>query len=621
MNLLFSQKTTKCKCLNEFRRINSFALINLVLLLLLGTIYLKASPLPDTIAGRSFLFLAYPGHFALIVFLALVPLLLLLATICRRRPFLIAVSVLLGTLLLLLITTDAVIFFLYRFHLNGMVWNLLTSGVASEVLSITARTWISIGGIAVFFLFIESAAAFWAWGERFPPSSRQWRITVVLLFFLVSGHLLHAWGDFTGEISVKRAAQTLPAFFPLTAKRLMAGFGFTPAARQPDLKTRHTSGLAYPAEALRFSPPVGKPLNLLVLVIDGWRYDQLSPAVAPNIDSLARSSWVFNNHYSGSNCTRYGIFSLMYGLYGSYWPAILGEERGPLLIDELQRRNYRLGIFGSAPLTWPEFDRTVFATARQQIRTLPEGGKPLERDEAITREALGFLDQQNGENPFFGFLFYDAPHASDVKVGMTPFVPYLEDLDYVQLAKESQPELFFNRYKNSVYYSDHLIGKVLDSLEKKGLLDSTVVIITGDHGQEFNDLGLNYWGHNGNFSRFQSKTPLVLHLPGRPPEVFSHMTASYDVVPTLLQELFGCENSPAAYSNGRHLLDRKARPFVHLSTWDDFALVEADGKTNIIRSRGGVEIVDDAYRLLPGADLNPIIAREAMAEMSRFFIK
>jgi hypothetical protein len=54
------------------------------------------------------------------------------------------------------------------------------------------------------------------------------------------------------------------------------------------------------------------------------------------------------------------------------------------------------------------------------------------------------------------------------------------------------PTPFFNLYKNSAYYVDSLVGRIIDDLKRNGRLNNTMVIITGDHGQEFNDNKKNY---------------------------------------------------------------------------------------------------------------------------------
>ncbi|MBE4454044.1 sulfatase-like hydrolase/transferase, partial [Vibrio parahaemolyticus] len=82
------------------------------------------------------------------------------------------------------------------------------------------------------------------------------------------------------------------------------------------------------------------------------------------------------------------------------------------------------------------------------------------------------------------FLFYDSPHGYDFPDDFSPkYEPMLEAVNYLKLNNDTDPTEFFNRYKTSVRYVDSMAGKVLDTLEKNGDLERTLVIITGDHGQ------------------------------------------------------------------------------------------------------------------------------------------
>src|SRR5690606_41965377 len=82
---------------------------------------------------------------------------------------------------------------------------------------------------------------------------------------------------------------------------------------------------------------------------------------------------------------------------------------------------------------------------------------------------------------------------------------------------------------------------------------------SSDHGQEFNESGDNYWGHNGNFSRYQTKVPFVIHWPSKHPlhgsRDFEQQSASMDMLPTLLKEGFKCRNDIDDYSSGFNLYD------------------------------------------------------------------
>jgi len=64
------------------------------------------------------------------------------------------------------------------------------------------------------------------------------------------------------------------------------------------------------------------------------------------------------------------------------------------------------------------------------------------------------------------------------------------------------------------------------------LMKKTIIIMTGDHGQEANETHSNSWGHNSNFLRYQVQVPLLIYWPGMPPSQYNHLTSHVDVVPT-----------------------------------------------------------------------------------------
>lgn len=73
-----------------------------------------------------------------------------------------------------------------------------------------------------------------------------------------------------------------------------------------------------------------------------------------------------------------------------------------------------------------------------------------------------------------------------------------------------------DRYDQTILYLDHEIGLLLDELERLGELDSTLVIITSDHGEQFGHHGI--FGHGNGLFRRVLRVPLIVSLPGRVPE-------------------------------------------------------------------------------------------------------
>lgn len=591
-----------------------YFLVNAGVLLLLR--YFFAAPVSDELLAKVFSILAATGHFAsfaLVGALVSLPLILLVP----RKGVVFAFAQIFMAIVLLAFVIDTFVFAQYRYPLNGMVLDLLLGGAELEIFTFSGVVWL------LFVLLLSSLAAqwwlgrwMWNWTQRTQRNHYGYVIAAVLASVFSTENVVYAWADASAYTPITKQMRVLPGYAPLTAKK----FGLSSApGPMATLNLERNSGVRYPAHALQCTAPTA-PLNILVVLIDAWRFDALTPEVTPNIYKLVDSSWRFENHFSGANSTRTGVFSLMYGIPGTYWPAMLAEQHGPVLIEQLVHDNYRMGIFGSAKLTSPEFDRTVFAPVKN-LRTQSQGATPSARDQNITDEFRAFLDQPGSESqPFFGFLFYDSPHGYDFPANYPlPFTPSWEQVNYLALNNDSDPVPFANRYKNSVHYTDSLVGQVLDKFCAQNVLDKTILVVTGDHGQEFNDNKLNYWGHNSNFSRYQTQVPMLIRWPGQGAQRYVHRTSHFDVVPTLLRDALGCVNPAHDYSSGMRLTQVNDQRLLVLSSYEQFAVVEPD-RTTIVDDLGSMDVVDEHYR--PSTDkLAPPRLAQVMEEMARFYVR
>ena len=173
------------------------------------------------------------------------------------------------------------------------------------------------------------------------------------------------------------------------------------------------------------------------------------------------------------------------------------------------------------------------------------------------------------------------------------------------------------RYLTAVRYLDSLVGRVLDDLERRKLLERTVIIVTSDHGMEFDENGLGFRGHGTAYSELQLHTPLLVRWPGRSAGRVTRRTSHNDVAPTLLTGVFGCTNPPSDYASGHSLFSDSQWSWLIGASHLDFALIEPEQVT-IIR-QNGYEIRDQGYRLLQ----NPKVPQESLSaalhEMRRFY--
>jgi len=174
-----------------------------------------------------------------------------------------------------------------------------------------------------------------------------------------------------------------------------------------------------------------------------------------------------------------------------------------------------------------------------------------------------------------------------------------------------------------VPYTDDQIGRVIDRLKAQGLLERTVVIVLGDHGEEFMERGR--WGHSAEFNRFQTGTPAVIRVPGQAPRVVAGITSHLDI-PATLMPLLGVKNPPSDYSHGYDLLAPDyRRNYAVAADWNRIAYLGEDFKVSFpVNALGAIrnEVTDGDDR--PLADASGVIRAirtamlEIMANLTRF---
>ena len=132
---------------------------------------------------------------------------------------------------------------------------------------------------------------------------------------LLSSHLIHLVSDAQYDQRVTSLVRHIPLFSPATAKEKLLSSGLVDAqsirANKQDFSHKSGSLVNYPSQPLETSIH-GKPLNVLLIVLDTARFDIVEPNVMPILSEFAQgnSVQVYNEHMSGGNGTRTGIFNL-----------------------------------------------------------------------------------------------------------------------------------------------------------------------------------------------------------------------------------------------------------------------------------------------------------------------
>ena len=494
-----------------------------------------------------------------------------------------AIAILTTSATLILLFADRVVFRLFNFHLNGFVWNLVTTPGGIESMGGSDSASLTYGmicfGIVCLHIGILATCYWLCQHERIVCMFSGRFKTVAIIIVIIMGTaqaLIYGVSSFKNNLSVINTAIALPLYQPLTMKGLAKKLGIKPPPKSKNAHLKAGEGsLDYPLESLVIKKK-DTPLNIVWLIAESWRADMLTPEIMPNMSSFATQANNFHQHYSGGNGTRMGLFSQFYGLYGTYWFQFLNERQSPVVMDVLQQQKYQLSLYTSAKFTYPEFDKTLFASIPPEKLHEVKGGTNWQKDRTNVSNMLSFIKKRDPSRPFMTFMFFESPHARYYFPEEDAIrTPYLEDFNYATMSLEKDMGLIFNRYVNACHHLDSQLGRVTAFLKEEHLLDNTIVIMTGDHGEEFLENG--HWGHNSEFTEQQVRVPLLLWVPGVEHREIKRMTSHLDLPATILP-LLGVENPASTYSLGYNLLGKEKRSFTIICDWSRIAYVDHEYK-------------------------------------------
>ncbi|HXI70313.1 MAG TPA: sulfatase-like hydrolase/transferase [Verrucomicrobiae bacterium] len=555
-------------------------------------------------------------------FLNLVPALLTAwPLLCwRNRTWARLVAGFIFALLQITVLADIVIFRLFQRHFDSLVWNLLTTKGAGDSVRVDPASMMMAA--LILFFFIAASLAFALWGSP-KLVRRRWQFGVaIILIALLGERSFFAVVDLRDNTTMRAVRDTLPFYQPLTFKRLAKRFGYKRPAGEIRILPDSAKSLHLPQHPLGLSAGARKP-NILFIAIESGRADALDDKTMPNVSHLAGDSIRLTRHFSTGDETRFGLFGLLYGIPATYWHRALAQNVSPPWFDLLAGCGYQFKIMSCTDLNYPEFRQTAFVKLTNAITDQWEGPRSG-RDRLMADQFLRFLadraSQPTAAPPYFGFLFFNASHQPYEHPAEYHLYPGCAsgEISYLRLTvSPASAAALRGSYLNSINYIDEQIGRIVQALKDRDEYQNTIIVVVGDHGEEFAELG--HFGHCSGLNRFQTQTLGVLHLPGASPRVVDNVTSHVDFVPTVLTWM-RITNPPGDYTTGKPIGGQEPRKQALLAGWADTAVAKQDSITVFKPSRTLYLDMDGVE--LPKADPRRASSSEilqALQETTMFF--
>jgi arylsulfatase A-like enzyme len=312
----------------------------------------------------------------------------------------------------------------------------------------------------------------------------------------------------------------------------------------------------------KFFSKESKP-NVIFLMLDTTRADNLGiygyeRNTSPNLDAFAKESWLFKHAITAAPWTPPSVAGMLSGLYPashSFMPPNSREQakanvsqlsQSVLTLPEiLKAQGYQ--TYGVSPNPWitKEFG---FAQGFDAFEYHPRA-----QAEALTKVGIRAIEQMTQKDePFFLYLHYLDPHetydppARYAKMFSGP----LKRHDY---SEEMQRKL--GLYDGEIAYMDQWLGALFKFLKDKGLYDDAIIVVVGDHGEQFMEHG--EISHGNQLVNPELHVPLIIRTgKGAAPRVIDYAVSNIDVFPTIL-ELVGL-HAPAGYQSISLLKDENS---------------------------------------------------------------
>jgi hypothetical protein len=273
-----------------------------------------------------------------------------------------------------------------------------------------------------------------------------------------------------------------------------------------------------------------QPDNVLILQAETLSAEMFSQTDMPFLNEFSKKCIRLNQHFSAAYATHYGIMGLLHGSPVTFFTGPREPNRPNPYLDHFKDHGYKTRLITRSVMSHhhlgdylPNWTEPV-SEPKGDFLCIPEIHEELEKP-----------------GPHLVYSFYHAthyPYDHDDEPRFKKYLPEVAyDFNYNRSGLFEYKEEIVNRYKNTLLNMDVWYRDILEKVD----LSRTIVIITGDHGEEFFQQGR--LGHCSSLNIHQTRTPCFVYIPGVEPTDVTFSTSHADIMPTIADAL-GHEKKP-----------------------------------------------------------------------------
>jgi len=349
--------------------------------------------------------------------------------------------------------------------------------------------------------------------------------------------------------------------------------------------------------------PKGKKYNIILYFFESTpeKYMDIkikNKPVVPTWHRLAKNSIVMKNHYTNYPLSANCMFSILTSAYDHYsrktviqkYPNIKIKATSEILKD----RGYRTCLIHTGDLRYAgqrrylnkkKFDRII---EYDDLKKTPPYNNKVGwgvDERAMIKPGIKFA--KKNKKPFF--LVY---------LPVNPHHPYKIPDQSFNITGDFPPGINYKKknwlnYLNSLHFADAALGNIIDSMEKEGLMENTLLFVFADHGEAFYQHRKNY---NHPFYLYEENVhvPLMIYNKRLIRKTFAvnKITRHIDILPTI-QDILGIDQGKMQEGKSILAAGKEEMALLHTYWKDDFLGIRDSRWKYICRMKDGYEELYD----------------------------